>query len=370
MPSNHPILCCPLLLSPSVFPSIRVFSNESALRIRWPKYWSFCFSISPCKSIGMARNPEICIFLQIFPIILFLKKLINLAVSGLDCGTWNLSLWLMDFCNCGTPALEQTQALLLHSLWDLFLDQGLNPRPLHCKADCQPLDSHGSPPQIILLPTVGSLHLEKHRVLLQQVSPGSLGTNSTQGTSSLECDPYKWVCSAHLNSKGGWGRNFGRCQVSFHGKYDTGKMLLRSQNLLKRKPFPIIHPLFLIIVFPPRVLELPWKITSTHSSEKCSISTFSLCWAMTSPTAFKHAICETFPLWTLEGDRRCAPQPRRQEAAGGDMWDRARLRLLTASLGPKADSNFSFLSRILRMSNPRGSIIVHNKDLSFHSSNW
>ena len=47
MPSNHPILCHPLLLLPSVFPSIRVFSNESALRIRWPKYWSFTFSISP-----------------------------------------------------------------------------------------------------------------------------------------------------------------------------------------------------------------------------------------------------------------------------------------------------------------------------------
>ena len=47
MPSNHLILCCPLLLLPSVFPSIRVFSNESALHIRWPKYWSFSFSISP-----------------------------------------------------------------------------------------------------------------------------------------------------------------------------------------------------------------------------------------------------------------------------------------------------------------------------------
>ena len=46
MPSNHFILCCPLLLPPSVFPSIRVFSNESALRIRWPKHWSFSFNIS------------------------------------------------------------------------------------------------------------------------------------------------------------------------------------------------------------------------------------------------------------------------------------------------------------------------------------
>ena len=47
MPSNHLILCRPLLLLPSIFPNIRVFSNESALRIRWPKYWSFSFNISP-----------------------------------------------------------------------------------------------------------------------------------------------------------------------------------------------------------------------------------------------------------------------------------------------------------------------------------
>ena len=47
MPSNHLILCCPLLLLPSIFPSIRVFSNESVLHIKWPKYWSFSYSISP-----------------------------------------------------------------------------------------------------------------------------------------------------------------------------------------------------------------------------------------------------------------------------------------------------------------------------------
>ena len=46
MPSNHPTLCCPLLFPPSIIPTIRVFSNESVLHIRWPKYWSFSFSIS------------------------------------------------------------------------------------------------------------------------------------------------------------------------------------------------------------------------------------------------------------------------------------------------------------------------------------
>ena len=54
MPSNHPIICSPLLLLPSIFPSIRVFSNELVLHIRWPKYWSFSFSIissSECSGL-------------------------------------------------------------------------------------------------------------------------------------------------------------------------------------------------------------------------------------------------------------------------------------------------------------------------------
>ena len=57
MPSNHLILCHPLLLPPSIFPNIRVFSNESALPIRWPKYWSFSFNISPSN-----EHPELTSF--------------------------------------------------------------------------------------------------------------------------------------------------------------------------------------------------------------------------------------------------------------------------------------------------------------------
>ena len=57
MPSKHLILCRPLLLQPSIFPSIRVFSNESALRIRWPKYWSFRFNINPSN-----KHPELISF--------------------------------------------------------------------------------------------------------------------------------------------------------------------------------------------------------------------------------------------------------------------------------------------------------------------
>ena len=57
MPSNHLILCCPLLLLPPILPSIRVFSNESTFHMRWPKYWSFSFSISPSN-----EHPELISF--------------------------------------------------------------------------------------------------------------------------------------------------------------------------------------------------------------------------------------------------------------------------------------------------------------------
>ena len=60
MPSNHLILCRPLLLLPSIFPSIRVFSNESVLHIRWPKYWSFSFSISPSLAPWTETEPAPC----------------------------------------------------------------------------------------------------------------------------------------------------------------------------------------------------------------------------------------------------------------------------------------------------------------------
>ena len=65
MPSNHLILCRPLLLLPSIFPSIRVFSNESVLLIKWPKYWSFSFSISPSnENSGLISFRMDCISLQ------------------------------------------------------------------------------------------------------------------------------------------------------------------------------------------------------------------------------------------------------------------------------------------------------------------
>ena len=76
MPSNHLILCHPLLLLPSIFPSIRGCSNESALRIRWPKYWNFSFSISPSK-----EHPGLISFrmdwLDLLPVQRTLKSLLQ-----------------------------------------------------------------------------------------------------------------------------------------------------------------------------------------------------------------------------------------------------------------------------------------------------
>ena len=76
MPSHHLILCCPLFLLPSIFPSIRVFSNESALHSRWPQYWSFSFNISPSN-----EHPELISFrmdwLDLLPVQGTLKSLLQ-----------------------------------------------------------------------------------------------------------------------------------------------------------------------------------------------------------------------------------------------------------------------------------------------------
>jgi len=103
MPSNHLILCRSLLLLPSVFPSIRVFSNESVLHIRWSKYWSFSFSISPSNeysgliSFRMDR-------LDLFAVQGTLKSLLNTTVQkhqffGAQLSLWsnfNVHTWLLE----------------------------------------------------------------------------------------------------------------------------------------------------------------------------------------------------------------------------------------------------------------------------------
>ena len=95
MPSNHLILCRPLLLTPSIFPSIRVFSNESALCIRWPKYWSFIFNISPLK-----EHPGLISFrmdwLDLFAVQGTLKSLLQHHSSKASIH-WCLAFFMVQF---------------------------------------------------------------------------------------------------------------------------------------------------------------------------------------------------------------------------------------------------------------------------------
>ena len=101
MPSNHLILCCPLLLLPSNFPTIRLFSNESFLYIRWPKYWSFSFSISPFNEyLGLIS------FSMDWLDLLAVQGILNAQLyptlcNAMDCSTPGLpvQLQLLEFTN-------------------------------------------------------------------------------------------------------------------------------------------------------------------------------------------------------------------------------------------------------------------------------
>ena len=99
MPSNHLILCHPLLLLPSIFPSIKVFSNESGLRIRWPKHWSFSFSISPSNEYSGLISFRVD-WLDLFASQGTLKTLLqhhSSKISILQC--YLLCLWFSNFVN-------------------------------------------------------------------------------------------------------------------------------------------------------------------------------------------------------------------------------------------------------------------------------
>ena len=90
MPSNHLILCCPLLLLPSIFPIIRVLSSESVLRIRWPKYWTFSFNICPSNEYSRLISFRID-WLDILEVQGTLKSLLqyhNLKASILQCSAF------------------------------------------------------------------------------------------------------------------------------------------------------------------------------------------------------------------------------------------------------------------------------------------
>ena len=91
MLSNHLNLCCPLLLPPSIFPSIRVFSNESALHIRWPKYWSFSFIISPSSEYSGLISIRVD-WLDLLAVQGTLKSLLHTTVQKLQFFGTQLSL--------------------------------------------------------------------------------------------------------------------------------------------------------------------------------------------------------------------------------------------------------------------------------------
>ena len=99
MPYNHLILCRPLLLLPSVFPSIRVFSNESILRIRWPKYWSFSFSISPSNEYSGLISFRIN-WLDLLAVQETLKSLLQQMYSNKELLHCLYSIWKFFWCGC------------------------------------------------------------------------------------------------------------------------------------------------------------------------------------------------------------------------------------------------------------------------------
>ena len=114
MPSNHLILCRPLLLPPSIFPRIRVFSNESALHIRWPKYWSFRFSISPSNEYSGLISFRIDWF-DLLGVQRIFKNLIqhySSKASVLGC-----SAFFMSNSHIHTWLLEKPQLWLYGPLW-------------------------------------------------------------------------------------------------------------------------------------------------------------------------------------------------------------------------------------------------------------
>ena len=92
MPSNHLILCHPLLLLPSIIPSFRVFSSESVLTIRWPKYWSFSYSISPSKGYSGLMSFRMD-WLDLLAVQGTLKSLLHTTVQKHQFFSAQLSLW-------------------------------------------------------------------------------------------------------------------------------------------------------------------------------------------------------------------------------------------------------------------------------------
>ena len=145
MLSNHLILCQPLLLLPSIFPSIRVFSNESVLHIRWPKYWSFSFNISLSNehSALVSFRIDWFDFLAVQGILKSLLQQHNLEVSALQCSAFKMVQFSHPYMTTGKTICIYLFLLVLGlrycawvssscSEWVLLL--AAVPRTSHCNA--------------------------------------------------------------------------------------------------------------------------------------------------------------------------------------------------------------------------------------------
>ena len=126
MPSNHLILYCPLLLLPSIFPSIRVFSNESALCIRWPKYWNFSFSISPSNEYSGLISFKIDWF-DLLAVQRTLKSLLqhhNSKASILQCSAYFIVQLSHPYMTIG-KTITLTRWILVSKVMSLLFNNAL-----------------------------------------------------------------------------------------------------------------------------------------------------------------------------------------------------------------------------------------------------
>jgi len=140
MPSNHLILCRPLLLPPSIFPSIRVFANESALCMRWPKYWSFSINISPCNeypglisfrmdwldllavprdSQKSSTKQQTYIYIYIFFFIFFPIMVYHWVLTVVPCAIQYELLFICSLYNSLHLLIPNSQFILPHSVSSL-----------------------------------------------------------------------------------------------------------------------------------------------------------------------------------------------------------------------------------------------------------
>ena len=123
MPSKYLILCCPLLLLPSIFPSLRVFFNESVFHIRWPKYWSFSFSISPSKEYSGLISISIDLF-DILAVQGTLKSLLqhhSSKASILQCSAFFIFQLSHPYRTTGSQTIALTRWTFVGKIMSLFL---------------------------------------------------------------------------------------------------------------------------------------------------------------------------------------------------------------------------------------------------------